>query len=156
MFVRLGRLEGQFHKIRRSIWVGSSLPSLTGSSPMRSRTCIRTQTTTWSALIKQKNSGRAMRWREGCDGEGCDEMRWDGMVRNRRETRWRTRIVIDGGEMNKKRDSSEGIALMLLTPARSTSNTGIRPDFWIRSTSARLWRQRGKNGHEIKSKGNWL
>ena len=26
MFVRLGRLEGQFRKIRRSIWVGSSLP----------------------------------------------------------------------------------------------------------------------------------
>ena len=26
MFVRLGRLEGQSRKIRRSIWVGSSLP----------------------------------------------------------------------------------------------------------------------------------
>ena len=26
MFVRLGRLEGQFRKIRRSIWVASSLP----------------------------------------------------------------------------------------------------------------------------------
>ena len=26
MFVRLGRLEYQFRKIRRSIWVGSSLP----------------------------------------------------------------------------------------------------------------------------------
>ena len=76
----------------------------------RTRTCIRTQTTTWLALMKQKNSGRAMRWREGCGGEGCDEMRWDGMVRDRRETRWRTRIVIDGGEMNRKRDSSDGIA----------------------------------------------